>query len=173
MSNATSETARRSRRVRVWLALVVVLAAVGFLLAQGLGNASIYFYPADEAMVAHEQLGTDRFRLMGDVEAGTVKTEGDQVLFTVAYNGAQIDVTHTGDPPELFREGIRVVLEGSFTGPKSFSSDKILVKHSETYREENKDRFDNESDYRDPGTNSSVSGPDSLVSVATDSEISG
>lgn len=158
-SPARPHNQQRVRRVRIWFALVLVLAAVGFLLAKGLGDASIYFYPADEAVAARDQLGTDRFRLMGDVVGDTVRRSGDQVDFTVAYNGASIAVTHTGDPPELFREGIRVVLEGRFTGPAAFSSDKIMVKHSETYREKHEDRLQddgessgsNESDYRQGG----------------------
>jgi cytochrome c-type biogenesis protein CcmE len=41
-------------------------------------------------------------------------------------------VSHQGDPPELFKPGIPVVLEGRFQGA-TFASDRIMVKHSEDY----------------------------------------
>jgi cytochrome c-type biogenesis protein CcmE len=44
-----------------------------------------------------------------------------------------------GDPPQLFRANVPVVLEGHFQGT-TFQSDRILVKHSEDYREDHKDR---------------------------------
>jgi cytochrome c-type biogenesis protein CcmE len=53
----------------------------------------------------------------------------------------EVPVLHHGDPPEMFKPGIPVVLEGQFQGgTDTFSSDRILVKHSETYIAENPDR---------------------------------
>ena len=126
-------------RRRLWLAGVVVLAALGFLVFQGLGNATLYFRTADEAVAQREQLGDRRFRIEGDVVDGSVKQVGNDVSFTLIKNSVQVPVQHKGDPPELFRPGIPVVLEGRFQGDH-FASDRILVKHSETYVAENPDR---------------------------------
>ena len=49
---------------------------------------------------------------------------------------------HQGDPPELFQPGIPVVLEGRFAGRRRFDSDRILVKHAETYVADNPERVD-------------------------------
>ena len=61
--------ARSAARVtrRLWLAAVVVLGALGFLVYQGLGNATLYFRTADEAVAQRETLGDRRFRIEGDV----------------------------------------------------------------------------------------------------------
>jgi len=126
-------------RRRLWLAGVVVLAALGFLVFQGLGNATLYFRTADEAVAQREQLGDRRFRIEGDVVDGSVRQVGNDVSFTLTKNDVQVPVQHKGDPPELFRPGIPVVLEGRFKDDY-FSSDRILVKHSETYVAENPER---------------------------------
>jgi cytochrome c-type biogenesis protein CcmE len=126
-------------RRRLWLAGVVVLAALGFLVFQGLGNATMYFRTADEAVAQREQLGDRRFRIEGDVVDGSVHQVGNDVSFTLTKNNVQVPVQHKGDPPELFRPGIPVVLEGRFQGDH-FSSDRILVKHSETYVAKNPER---------------------------------
>jgi cytochrome c-type biogenesis protein CcmE len=124
---------------RLWLAAIVVLGALGFLIYQGLGNATLYFRTADEAVAQREKLGDRRFRIEGDVVPGTVVQAGQDVSFRITSNGVEVPITHRGDPPELFQPGIPVVLEGRFQG-EGFSSDRILVKHSETYVAENPDR---------------------------------
>lgn len=126
-------------RRRLWLAGAVVLVALGFLVVQGLGNATLYFRTADEAVAQRESLGERRFRIQGAVVDGTVHQTGQQVQFEIASNGVNVPVVHRGDPPELFQPGIPVVLEGRFDG-EHFSSDRILVKHSETYVAEHPER---------------------------------
>ncbi len=123
---------------RLWIAALVVLGALGFLVYQGLGNATLYFRTADEAVAQREQLGDRRFRIEGNV-LDPVAQEGEFVRFQIESNGVEVPITHRGDPPELFQPGIPVVLEGRFQGD-GFSSDRILVKHSETYVAENPER---------------------------------
>ena len=123
---------------RLWMAAVVVLGALGFLVYQGLGNATLYFRTADEAVAQRETLGDRRFRIEGNV-LSPVNQAGEVVSFNIESNGVQVPITHKGDPPELFQPGIPVVLEGRFVG-EGFSSDRILVKHSETYVAENPER---------------------------------
>ena len=126
-------------RRRLWLAGIVVLAALGFLVFQGLGNATLYFRTADEAVAQRNELGDRRFRIEGDVVDGSVRQVGNDVSFTLTKKSVEVPVRHKGDPPELFRPGIPVVLEGRFQGDH-FSSDRMLVKHSETYVAENPER---------------------------------
>lgn len=128
-----------STRGRLWIAGVVVLAALGFLVFQGLGNATLYFRTADEAVAQRAELGDRRFRIEGDVVDGSVRQVGNDVSFTLTKNAVEVPVRHKGDPPELFRPGIPVVLEGRFQGDH-FSSDRIMVKHSETYVAKNPER---------------------------------
>jgi cytochrome c-type biogenesis protein CcmE len=127
------------QRRRLWLAGIVVLAALGFLVFQGLGNATLYFRTADEAVAQRAELGDRRFRIEGDVVDGSVRQVGDDVSFILTSKNVEIPVRHKGDPPELFRPGIPVVLEGHFQ-EDFFSSDRIMVKHSETYVAKNPER---------------------------------
>jgi len=111
---------------------VVVLAALGFLVVRGLGNATLYFRTADEAVAQKQQLGDRQFRIEGTVVAGTVRDAGRTTAFSIESKGVVVPVSHTGDPPELFKPNIPVVLEGHFQGD-TFASDRIMVKHSEDY----------------------------------------
>lgn len=133
-----SVTTRDTRRL--WIAGAVVAAALSLLVFKGLGNATLYFRTAEEAVAQRQSLGDKRFRIEGTVVDGTVqRAAGGDVAFDIASNGVTVHVLHQGDPPELFKPGIPVVLEGRFRGT-NFASDRILVKHSETYVAEHPER---------------------------------
>lgn len=124
---------------RLWIAGAAVVTALGFLVFQGLGNATVYFRTADEAVAQRRSIGDDRLRIQGTVVDGSVSQLGDDVTFRIESKGVEVPVEHRGDPPELFKPGIPVVLEGRFRG-ETFESDRILVKHSETYIADNAER---------------------------------
>lgn len=122
------------RSLRLWLAGALVLAAIGFLLAKGLGSSLVYFKTANEAVADRAALGTATFQLEGAVVPGTVRQTASGVDFSVVSNGVRVPVANQGNPPQLFRPGIPVVVVGHFlrTGP-TFLSDQIMVKHSASY----------------------------------------
>lgn len=133
-----SPAGRRRRLV----AGLVITAALGFLLLRAVGDATVYFKTADEAVAERAELGSHRFRLEGLVVPGSVRDGADEVDFTVrGQQGATVEVVHTGDVPELFQPDIPVVMEGRFQG-ETFVSDRILVKHTNEYKAENPDRVE-------------------------------
>ena len=128
----------RRRRGR-WVPLVVlgvVLVALGVVVFKGLSDATVYFRNADEAVAQRESLGTERFRLQGTVSGDPAEADG-VVAFVVAFNGVSVDVRHVGSPPELFRPGIPVVLEGHWDRSGDvFDSDRIMIRHDASYESE-------------------------------------
>ena len=126
---------------RLWLAGAFIVAVLGFLVFRGLDNATLYFRTADEAVARRDELGTRRFRIEGTVVQGSVREQGDALDFRIESKGTIVDVVHHGNQPGLFKPGIPVVLEGRFAdGSQTFKSDRILVKHSETYVAKNPER---------------------------------
>ena len=127
-------------RLRLTVVLALVLGACAFLLVKVLDDSVTYFRNTDEAVAAHDDLGTKRFRLQGTVVPDSVTQAGGLVEFDVEFHCETVHVRHEGDPPELFKPGIPVVLEGSFAdgvdarGHYIYDSDRILVKHTSEYR---------------------------------------
>ena len=126
---------------RIAAVVLVVAAAIGFLVFKGLGDATVYFKTADEAVAEKAELGDRRFRVEGAVVTGSVRETSDGVRFEIISAGETVPVLHRGDPPELFKPGIPVVLEGNWDGDV-YASDRIMVKHTTEYREQNPDRVD-------------------------------
>ena len=140
-------------RLRLGIVIAVVCGALAFLVLQGLGDATTYFRNADEALAQRGELAQRRFRLQGTVVPGSVRTVGDEVGFRVEYHCQDVAVRHQGDPPELFADGIPVVLEGAFVaGTDTFASDRIFVRHTSEYRTEESDRLALAADEACPGS---------------------
>jgi cytochrome c-type biogenesis protein CcmE len=127
-----------SRR-RQAFAGVIILGAIGYLAFQGLTNATEYFQTTRQAVANRASLGTKPFRIEGTVEHD-VRTVGKDVLFTIYGPGQAVNVVSSGTPPEIFKAGIPVVLEGHWQGD-TYMSNLIMVKHTASYTEAHPDRI--------------------------------
>lgn len=121
------------------MAAAVVLSSFGFLAYQGLSNASEYFYTADQAVARQASLGTQPFRIEGTVEPGLTHTSSG-TTFDIVANDVSVHVVDSSQPPELFKVGIPVVLEGHWQG-RTYAADQIMVKHTSNYVESHPDRL--------------------------------
>ena len=111
---------------------LVLVAALVFLLAKGLGSALDFYLPADQAVAQKAQLGSKTFNLEGVVEPGSIHSTPAGVDFVVTSGATHVTVHNTGSPPQLFQSDIPVIAVGHFAGDV-FTSDQILVKHTSTY----------------------------------------
>jgi cytochrome c-type biogenesis protein CcmE len=124
------------RRYAKFVVPAVVLAGVLVVLMVNLSSALVYFNTPAELTV--REASDERLRLGGRVVPGTVVEGEGSVAFDIEDCDSSVSVVHTGAPPQLFREGIGVVVEGSWTGV-AFESDTMLVKHDEQYRTDYED----------------------------------
>lgn len=129
---------RRPVRTRRRLAVVgvVLLVAVGFLLYKTLTSAVVYFKTASQAVAARSSLGNATFQIEGVVVPGSVHTRdrGALIDFRISSGSTVVAVENDGSAPQLFQPNVPVVLVGHFVGASNaFSSDEILVKHSNSY----------------------------------------
>ena len=127
--------ASSAQRRRLLVVGAAILVAIGFLVYKGLTTAIVFFKTANEAVAQRAQLGNSEFQLEGTVVDGSVRHVGDDVYrFTVVSSGVAVAVENSGDPPQMFRPGLPVVVVGHFVGRSDlFASDEIMVKHSAAY----------------------------------------
>ena len=141
----------RNRRWAVLAATVVLIVAAGFITAQGLRNATLFFRNVDEAVEQRPELVDRRFRIQGRVIPSTVRSESGVTTFQITHGCVVAFVQHTADPPELFTSPwIPVVLEGQWVSSQAqtvagvdthhFQSDRMLVKHTNEYASVNEQR---------------------------------
>ncbi|MGI9623635.1 MAG: cytochrome c maturation protein CcmE, partial [Acidimicrobiales bacterium] len=162
----TPRPARQGSTRSKWLplALLVAVAVAVVGLIWFLVTNSQAFLEADVAVEERDEQGDKRFQLLGSPIADadqddTVVLNGEEhTPFTIVFDGVKVDVISQGAPPDLFDEGIPVVLEGHWVQDRPpagvewpagandgwyFESDRILVKHDNDYRQ---DRIDEAED---------------------------
>ena len=111
---------------------VVLVGALVFLLAKGLGTALNFYLPADQAVAQKAQLGGKTFNIEGVVQPGSIHSTASGVDFVVTSGATHVAVHNSSSPPQLFQADIPVIAVGHFAGDV-FASDEILVKHSSNY----------------------------------------
>jgi cytochrome c-type biogenesis protein CcmE len=123
---------RGSRRTRLLAVFALLVAAIVYLLVEGLGSSLDYFDTVAQAVAHRQQIGSTTIRLEGLVVPGTIRRTGKGADFFVSGGGHRVAVHDSGSPPQLFQADIPVVVVGHFAGPV-FLGDQIMVKHSATY----------------------------------------
>jgi cytochrome c-type biogenesis protein CcmE len=128
-------TATRAR-TRAIVALVVcgIAIAAVIVLAFVLSDNVVYFRTVSEAVSRRDADGDHRFRMAGEVVAGSVEETSEGVRFRITDGNDTVTVVHKGDPPDLFKEGAPVVCEGHWATGEQFDSDRILIKHGNDYK---------------------------------------
>jgi cytochrome c-type biogenesis protein CcmE len=126
------------KRSRLFLILALGAAAIGFAILAGSGisrNLVYYWTPSDLRNAGDKAYGAT-IRLGGQVAPGSVRMlNGVSALdFDVTDKKSTVHVKSTGAPPQMFREGIGVVVEGTMTRTGYFQSDRLMVSHNNEYR---------------------------------------
>ena len=131
----SSSTGRRRSAIAV--AVVVILAAFGFLLYGGIDKNVVFFLTPEELLARGTSAYDVPVRLGGLVQPGSVKWDAEKLdlRFVVMDSGGQaVNVHSSGAPPQMFRDGMGVVVEGRYHKSGVFESTNLMVKHSNEYR---------------------------------------
>jgi len=123
-----------------WFAIAALAAAGGAFLAitaGGIGQNLVYYWGPTELHAAGKKAVGASIRLGGLVaDHSIVRSPGSsQVEFDVIdRKGGSVHVKSNGVPPQMFREKIGVVVEGTFDKSQTFHTTRLMVKHSNEYR---------------------------------------
>jgi cytochrome c-type biogenesis protein CcmE len=139
MSSPDMPLPRRKPGKTKWFAIAALGVAAGaflFITLGGIGENLVYYWgPKDLRAVGRKAVGAT-VRLGGQVAPGSVKP-GDGVSnleFDVTDGTATVHVVSRGVPPQLFRDRIGVVVEGTLTAEGAFESRRLMVSHDNKYR---------------------------------------
>lgn len=124
------------RRLALVGTLALGLGAIGFVVFGDLGENLVYYWSPAE-LVAHGASAREAtVRLGGLVVADSIdwKPSSGGLSFSITDGTATVPVVVTGAPPQMFRAGIGVLVEGRIGEDGVFRSDRLMVKHSNEYR---------------------------------------
>lgn len=118
------------------LGLVVIAGTFGWLLFGGLDKNVVFFLTPAELLAKGTDAVDRPVRLGGQVKPGTVKWDETtlDLRFTVTDGTGDVMVHSTGSPPQMFRDGMGVVVEGRYGHDSLFRASSLMIKHSNEYR---------------------------------------
>jgi len=106
---------------------LVVIGAVAYLMYAGIKETSVYYLTVSEAG-SMASSGKD-FRMEGTVVPGTIKVDADSLGATFAITDAakQIPIKYHGTIPDMFKDDIKVVVQGKFNSSGTFEAHTLLT----------------------------------------------
>jgi len=121
------------QRQFVLFGIAGVIALVVAITVAGLNdNLTYYLYPNEAVAQRDEFPDGERFRLAGQVVAGSVAESGEDLTFSVTDGSGTVDVVLVNPPPPLFSDEVPVLLEGYWSGDL-FNAERALIRHDENY----------------------------------------
>lgn len=135
MSTA-SDSMRLRTRFFMLGAFLVATVAFAVIAASGIGENLVYYWTPGDLRDAGDKAYGASIRLGGMVVPGSIrKVSGTSgIEFDVKDSRSVVHVKTTGVPPQMFRENIGVVVEGTLMRGGHFQSNRLMVSHSNEYK---------------------------------------
>jgi cytochrome c-type biogenesis protein CcmE len=137
MTEVVTESDRMRRKTRWFMlgAFVVAAIAFGVIAASGINKNLVYYWTPSDVYANGEKAYGATIRLGGMVSKGSIrKLGGSAVEFDVKDHTRVVHVKTTTVPPQMFRENIGVVVEGTMMKGGYFASDRLMVSHNNEYK---------------------------------------
>ena len=131
-----STSSKRRRTAALVIAATIVAGAFGYLMLGGLESNVVYFWTPAELLARGDAAYDRAVRLGGQVAPGSVQWNADalDLRFRVKDGGSEVLVHSKGAPPQMFRDGMGVVVEGKYRRDGVFESKNLMIRHNEEYR---------------------------------------
>jgi cytochrome c-type biogenesis protein CcmE len=114
------------------------VAAIAFIViaAGGISKNLVYYWTPTDLHHAGDKAYGATIRLGGMVVPGSISnhTGVSGLEFDVKDATSRVHVKSAGVPPQMFRENIGVVVEGTMDRGGYFRSNRLMVSHSNEYR---------------------------------------
>ena len=137
VTQPTTASDAMRRRTRWFMLGAFLVAAIAFavIAASGINENLVYYWTPSDLQGAGDKAYGATIRLGGMVAPGSIrKLGGSAVEFDVRDAAAKVRVKTSSVPPQMFRENIGVVVEGTMVRGGYFQSNRLMVSHNNEYK---------------------------------------
>ena len=131
-------TAQMRRKTRVFMVAAFAVAAVAFIVIAwgGINKNLVYYWTPTDLHAAGDKAYGATIRLGGMVSKGSIRNHSgvSGLEFDVHDAAGIVHVKSIGVPPQMFRENIGVVVEGTMTRAGYFQCNRLMVSHNNEYK---------------------------------------
>jgi len=130
----TDKLRRKTRRFMIG-AFLVAAVAFGVIAATGINNNLVYYWTPSDLLANGDKAYGANIRLGGMVAKGSIRQLGGSAVEFDVKDATQLVRVRTATvPPQMFRENIGVVVEGTMTRSGYFESSRLMVSHNNEYK---------------------------------------
>jgi len=126
------------KKTRLFMVAAFAVATIAFIViaAGGINKNLVYYWTPTDLHKAGDKAYGATIRLGGMVAAGSIKnhTGVSGLEFDVKDATGMVHVKSNGIPPQMFRENIGVVVEGTMSRSGYFQCNRLMVSHNNQYR---------------------------------------
>ena len=132
-----NESDRMRRRTRWFMVGALAVAAIAFtvIAASGINKNLVYYWTPTDLHANGEKAYGATIRLGGMVAKNSIRNAGGSAVeFDVKDATRVVHVKTSTVPPQMFRENIGVVVEGTMVCGGYFQSNRLMVSHNNEYK---------------------------------------
>jgi cytochrome c-type biogenesis protein CcmE len=125
------------RRTRWFMVGAFAVAGIAFavIAASGINKNLVYYWTPTDLHANGEKAYGATIRLGGMVVKNSIRNAGGSAVeFDVKDATRVVHVKTTTVPPQMFRENIGVVVEGTMVKGGYFQSNRLMVSHNNEYK---------------------------------------
>ena len=115
--------------------IAVVIGALVWLASAGIKETKTYYKTIAEVGQMGDRAYSERLRVAGDVESGSIQRVPGRVEFTLVQDKLRLKVAYTGSEPlpDTFRDGAQALADGSMGRDGVFLASKVQAKCASKY----------------------------------------
>ena len=124
-----------NKYLKFGLAIVVIIAALGYLAFTGVQQSKSYYVTIKELRGMGNTAFSKRLRVAGNVQPGSIKRVGTHVEFVLVEETQTLAVDYTGTeaPPDTFKDDSQALADGSFGHDGVFHAKALQAKCASKY----------------------------------------
>ena len=115
-------------RTRLIVVTVIILAIVGGLIYYSSRGGTLAYKTPTEVQAQAATLEGKGIRMTGEVATGTIVRDTDGLKFDVTDRKSSVPVLFTGTVPDTFKEGLQVIVDGTYGADGRVASKSMVTK---------------------------------------------
>ncbi|HJP18358.1 MAG TPA: cytochrome c maturation protein CcmE [Nitrospinota bacterium] len=129
------------KQVKFTSASLIIVAAVFYLIYTGINQTSVYFFTVSELINKKGTIAEEGVRVNGTVVPGSIDQDKSnlKVNFKITDSKKNLLVYYEGIIPDMFKENIDVVVEGTVDQKGNLNANTLLTACPSKYEEEKKE----------------------------------
>ncbi|MGE5591644.1 MAG: cytochrome c maturation protein CcmE [Bacillota bacterium] len=119
-----------NKKTKVTLGVLLIAAAIVFLMITAFGNSSMYYLTVDEALAKSGEITGRPVRLNGGIQQDSVTFDIQQPLLVfnlTSETGSTLKVAYRGVKPDNMAQATQAIVEGKLLSDGTFDATKLML----------------------------------------------